>query len=340
MATIRDVARASGVSVTTVSVVLNNAPRPVNADTRQRVIAAARRLNYHPDAMARGLVSRRTHSIGVHFSSVEPAVVTNYYASGVLSGILSEGASQKQDIHLFTSPWENATISGSRIKAQRTDGVLAVAPTIGSDLAYGLEQIGLPVVVVSAPSGIPDVPYVDVDNALGGRLVVEHLLRLGHTRIAFMTGERNMYSERERTDTFFNVLREAGIPVSPDYVTGHSYILEDIRENLKQLMALPVPPTAIFACNDNLGMMVFKAACDLGISIPEQLSLVGFDDAPLAELSAPALTTVRHPLREVGAMATRLLMDRIENRPVPEKYIFPAELVVRATTAPPPNERK
>ncbi|MDX1934595.1 MAG: LacI family DNA-binding transcriptional regulator [Capsulimonadales bacterium] len=337
MATIHDVAKASGVSVTTVSVVLNNAPRPVNAETRQRVLAAARRLNYHPNAMARGLVSRRTHSLGIQFSSVEPSVVTNYYASGILSGILAEGAMRKYDIHLFTSLWENATVSGSRIKAQRTDGVLAISPVIGSDIASGLEQANLPVVVVSAPSGLPNVPYVDVDNILGARLAVEHLLELGHTRIAYLATDRTMHSEREREAGFLTGMQEAGRSVAPEFVVSTSYVLGDITQSLARLLALPAPPTALFVCNDNIALSLLKAARDLNVSIPGTLSLIGFDDTDLASLSAPALTTIRHPLRDIGATAARLLIERIEGRAVPERHIFTPELVVRASTAPPPH---
>src|SRR5262249_43359492 len=129
---------------------------------------------------------------------------------------------------------------------------------------------------------------------------------------------------------------EAGLPVPPDYITGNSYQLDEVAVDLKILMSLPVPPTALFVCNDNVGMSALKAARDMGISVPEQLSLVGFDDAPLSGLSIPGLTTIHHPMHEVGAKATQLLLERIEgNTEIPDSYLFTPELIVRGSTAPP-----
>jgi DNA-binding LacI/PurR family transcriptional regulator len=336
MATIRDVARASGVSVTTVSVVLNDSPRPVHPETRQRVIAAARRLNYHPNAIARGLVRRRMNSIGVLFMSIEPQIVTNPYAAGVLSGVFWEGAQRKYDIHLFTTPWESAEGSAARIRAQRTDGTLVVAPSVGSDVASGLEGVGHPVVVLSAPTDVPRVPYVDVDNEAGARLATEHLLSLGHTRIAHLMGTEEQYSVFQRRDAFRGALERAGLPLPPEYLPAGTYNADKAYQSVVRLLRLPTPPTALFATNDQLAIIALRAARDLGVSVPAQLSVVGFDDYPIADMTVPALTTIHHPLDKIGTQGTELLIRRIEGQPIDKMaHLFAPSLVIRGSTAPP-----
>ena len=340
MATIRDVARASGVSVTTVSVVLNDSPRPVHPETRLRVVAAARRLNYHPNAMARGLVRRRTNSLGVLFNEIDPALVTNSYAAGVLEGIFREGARREFDIHLFTAPWVSAEMSAARIRAQRTDGTLLIAPPIGSDMAAGLTEVGHPVVVVSAPCAVAGVPFIDVDNAAGARLAAAHLLSLGHTRIAHLMGGPSQYSVHERRDAFKAALEAAGLSLPPEYAPPGGFEEPERTQNAYRLLTLPDRPTAIFATNDNLALAALRVARDLGIAVPEQLSIVGFDDYPVAEHATPQITTIRHPLPEISARAVQLLIQRVEDEYIPEMaHYFAPELIVRGSTGivtPPP----
>jgi DNA-binding LacI/PurR family transcriptional regulator len=336
MATIHDVAKECGVSITTVSLVLNNSTRPVNIETRKRVQAAARRLNYHPSAVARGLVQRRMYSLGVYFCTVEESIVTNAYASGVLQGVFQEGTRREYDVHLFTTPWKNAETSAARFRDRRTDGTLVIAPTRDSDIVERLHGLGLPLVVVSAPTTVPGVPYVDVDDAEGGRIAARHLLSLGHQRIAHLAGDENQSSVRQRRDAFLTTLAEAGMILPPEYLPPGTFNIDGRYENACRILDLPNRPTAIFATNDDIAFAVLRAARERGISVPEQLSVIGFDDYPAASLTFPALTTIHHPLRSIGARATQLLIERVEGTPITElRHIFTPELVVRDTTAPP-----
>lgn len=335
MATIHDVARESNVSITTVSTVLNNRDRPVSAETRERVLAVAQRLNYHPNAAARALAMNRMHSLGVLFCTVEPEVVSNFYASAILQGIFREGARQRWDIHLFTTPWVSAAESAAALRARQTDGTLIIGPTLDSDAARGLEAVGLPVVVVSAPSETPGVPFVDVDNAAGGRLAAEHLVALGHRRIAHLRGELNQQSVHQRWEAFQAVLEREGITAPPEYLPPGSFLAEDAYQATLALLRLPTPPTAIFTTNDAMAFRVLEAARDLGVRVPDDLSVVGFDDYTFAAMTSPPLTTIRHPLVEIGETAARLLIDRIEGRPWEDgAHLFAPELVVRGSTAP------
>lgn len=336
MATIRDVARECGVSVTTVSFVPNNSPRPVSPETRRRVTEIARRMNYYPNAMARGLVQRRMNSIGVLFAQVDPLIITNNFAAGILKGVFAEAVTRGYDIHLYTRKWESADVSAPRFRNNQTDGTLIVTPTIGGDMVSGLHHMGVPLVVVSSPTAIAGVSFVDVDNTHGARLAAEHLLSLGHTRIAHLMGEFIQHWVFERRDAFAAALARAGHPLRPEYLAGNSFQKEDAEQAVHKLLSLPDPPTAIFAANDDLALCVLNVAQSRGVRVPHDLSVIGFDDYPVSAQTAPPLTTIYHPLMQVGSRAAQLLLSRIENGAVEDvRERLTPSLVTRQSTAPP-----
>lgn len=334
MPTIIDVARESGVSVATVSYVLNDGPRPVRAATRQRVLDAVRRLGYHPNAMARGLVRRRMDTLGVLFGAVEPGVVTNSYAVGILEGVFLAAAETGHSITLFTQPWVSAEQSTAPFRDRRTDGLLMIAPLTDSDMLPALAGLDLPLVVISPASSTEEITSVDVDNLLGARLATEHLLALGHTRILHVTGNANQPSVAPRREGFLTAMAAAGIASPEEAVVTSAYNARIGSETMRRLLTRPEPPTAIFAGNDVLALAALDVARDLGIAVPEQLAIVGFDDIPAASLVTPSLTTVRQPLAQIGRRATRLLVARVNGEPVPARaHLEEPALVVRGTTA-------
>ncbi len=337
MPNIYDVARESGVSVGTVSNVLNNGPRRVKPETQQRILAVMSRLDYHPSAMARSLVRGRTNTLGIMFSLVESsAIVINAYSSAILQGVLTAAAETGFNVMHLTQPWRDAEHSAHIFRNRRTDGILVIAPTLDSDLIPTLAALDLPVVAVSWPSERYDIPSVDVDDVKSARLATEHLLGLGHTRVAHLMGHANLVSVATRRATFVAVLAEAGVPANPQYIVPGLYYASSGYENTQRLLALPEPPTAIFAGNDEIAFGALEAARELGVSVPEQLSLIGVDDRPMASLVTPALTTVRQPLTQIGETAARMLVQRVEGKPVaPTVHLLEPELAVRGSTAPP-----
>jgi LacI family transcriptional regulator len=344
MATIRDVARESGVSVATVSYVLNNGPRPVKAETRERVLAAMHRLDYHPNAMARGLVRRRLHTIGVLFGQIESAVVTNPYAATLLQGVLSAAADLDYNVTIFPKAWEDARRSTPPLRDRRTDGVLIVAPLSDSDMVPGVAALKIPLVVLSANCERYGVPYVDVDNICGGRLAAEYLLSLGHRRIAHIHGGDRHDSSPLRRQGFLDTLRAAGIATPPEHVVAADYSGHLVPESIQALVSLPPErrPTALFLGNDMMAMRALEVTRARGIRVPEEISLLGFDDIPLAEAVTPPLTTIRQPLVEIAQQATRLLIQQIErggtltpDDRVTLGHLMEPAVVQRATTAPP-----
>jgi len=335
MATIRDVARLSGVSISTVSNVLTNAERPVSAHIRQRVVHFAKELDYHPNAMARALVRRRMDSIGV-LSGIFAAtdIVTNSYAAGVMKGVLSEATEAKQNITLYTQYWRGAAESLSMFRDQRADGLILISPPTDSDIVEAVAGLGLPLVTVST-NPHPGVPTVDVDDNCGGRIVIEHLTKLGHRRIAHIGGAENLISTPNRRNGYLSTMQSWGLPVLDQYVQHAGYDGTGAAEAAAALFGLTEPPTAIFAGNDNIALAVMQAAVHAGLRVPRDLSVVGYDDSPFAIYLEPALTTVRQPLNAIGAKATQLLMCLINGEPAADNvYTIEPELVVRATSAP------
>lgn len=334
MTTIRDVARTCGVSTATVSNVLNNTGRPVHPRTRALVLEAAQRLSYHPSAIARSLTGQSLQTIGVLFGVIEPEVITNPYAVAVLQGILTTAAENQYNVTLWTIPWHSAEESASRFRDRRTDGTIVVAPPLNRDIVSGLAAIGLPMVVVSSQT-VPDgVAFIDVDNEQGLYLATKHVIELGHTHIAHMSGDENQPSFAARRAGFLRAMQETGLPVPEENLVTSWYIVDRARKDALALLSRPNRPTAVVTGSDNTACGILEAARELGIRVPEDLSVTGFDDIPPASMITPRLTTVRQPLVEIGGAAAQTLLHQIEGRTgcIQSKVVAPS-LIVRESTA-------
>jgi DNA-binding LacI/PurR family transcriptional regulator len=339
--TLQDVARRSGVSARAVSLVINGTSNKtrtrVSDATRQRILEAARELDYHPNIAARSLRQRRIQMIGVLFGRVSSAVVSNPYASGVLQGVLAAASEADYDVALSSKKWEDAESSAPRFRDGRVDGLIVVQPFTDGDMVPGLVERGLPVVVVSWREGLtPAVPSVDVDNAAGIRMAVRHLVALGHRRIAHIAGEANYASAYLRRQAFAEAMAEAGLPVPDGYIVQGSYRGGSAREAIEQVLSHPVRPTALVGANDGVAAAAMRAAQERGWRVPDDFSVVGFNDTSLAPYLQPPLTTLHEPLPEMGETALRLLVRVLEGEEVPTTPVrIPPRLVVRGSTAPP-----
>ena len=337
MPTIKDIARTCDVSTATVSYVING-KNTLLPETRERVLRTMREMNYHPSAVARGLAKKRMNTLGILFDNVGSEIaIWHPYTSGILQGVLTASAHAGYNVTIFTDLWRSAEISLPKLRDQRTDGILIVAPPADTDILPSLRSAGSRVVTISSASVPFGMPSVDVDNALGIALAVRHLRALGHARIAFLGGESNMVSALIREAAFRDALQASGGAVLPEYVATASYQNTDIAyRQARRILSLPVLPTALVTGNDQIAIAALDAARDLGISVPEQLSVTGFDDIPDAARLPVPLTTVQQPFTEIGTAATRLLLRLLSGESVPAETLLVAPtLQVRATTAPP-----
>ncbi len=340
-ATIRDVAKDSGVSIATVSYVINNGPRQVDPATRARVIAATERLQYHPSTMARGMNRKQLDCLGVVFPLAIPSLASDSYFSAILDGIIQVATEHEQNVVLYTGLKWKGRASLPAFRDRRVDGLLLIATLTDSDIVPTLTEAGLPFVLINGSVPGTDVSSVDIDNAAAAAQVVAYLQGLGHRRIALLGGLPNSPSTRPRRDGYLAAMSGGGLPVDPLLLREGSYTQSWGYEGMRQLLALPEPPTAVFAGGDGIALGVYRACAEAGVSVPGGMSIVGFDDAEFTRHLSPPLTTVRQPLTEIGAASAALLLDRLshgsgEEGPVTAtQIVLPSELVIRGSTAPP-----
>ncbi len=331
MVTIADVAKHAGVGLGTVSRVLNGSPQVRDA-TRAKVQASIAALDYHPNPLARGLSLGRGHRLGVivpfftHASAVER-----------LRGVVAALAGSAYDLVLFNvaSPFHPDEPYHALTGPHRADGLLVLSLPVPSHDVERLAEAGIPVVLVD--SWAEGVTVVMSDDRAGGRLATEHLVGLGHREIAFIGEDPGnafgFTATSRREEGYREVLREHGIAVRPSFVRHGPHDHDVARRLAAELLALPVPPTAIFASSDVQALGALAAATDAGRTVPAQLSVVGYDDIDLAAYAG--LTTVHQPLFDSGYLGARLLLDALDSGrpPALDRHELPVELVTRTTTA-------
>ena len=338
--TIQDIAQRVGVSKVAVSVVLNgaNSNTRVSEATRQRILEAASEMNYHANAAAQGLNSKRMNTLGVLFGYSDPLspIMSVSLSANILQGAALAAERAEYDLMLMTRPWRDNAASLSRLFNQRTDGLVVAMPTTDTTLIPSLINRGFPLVFIGYAADAYGIASVDMDQAAGAALATQHLLDLGHRRIAHIQGEDFYTCTGLRLSGFLQTMLNAGIVTPPEYVMQSTYNGVGVWETAQSLLSLPEPPTAIFAGNDGIGLVTMQAARAMGISVPEQLSIVGFDDTVWLPLLEMPLTTIRQPFLEYGDSAATLLIRQLNGEEVePITHFLPHELVLRQTTAPP-----
>ena len=332
MSTIRDVARISGVSIATVSQVLNNGGRPVSKLTRERVQQAAQQLEYRPNALARGLISKRMNTIGLVLLHARLSSQTNPFLTSVLDGVLSINTLRKQTTTLYTiTRWEQTAEHLSSICDRRCDGVILVVPPMDCVLPNALSQAKLPYVIASGNDPSSQASSVDIDNVSAASQMTEYLLRLGHRRIAFVHQEQEWVFRfvQERHQGYRKTMESWGV-YDPAFANLSS------REALAAAQSDTPRPTALFCAYDANALELIRLLQQCGVRVPEDISVVGFDDIPSASLSWPALTTVHQPAVRIGERAAEMLLDLIDGTgQLGQHETLTTELAVRRSAAPP-----
>jgi DNA-binding LacI/PurR family transcriptional regulator len=338
--TIKDVARQAGVSVTTASVVLNGRPTaiPVGEETRQRVLAAGAALDYRPNPFARSLRTGRSHTLGLMVTTI-----TDPFTGEVVQAMDAVARERGYRTLLMLSGM------GLSTEGQPAPGEAPGLRFVDGALLLGFQLRGLapfPGVaaqhrgLVTAIPNHPDLPSfaVDVSVRAGAHLALQHLRDLGHRRIGMILDPRHLRM-RERRAAFDEFMREANLPPTPGAIgiTEATYF-EGGKLATEHLLAQPQPPTAILAANDQLAVGALHAAWRRGRRIPDDLSIVGFDDLPVAQYLTPPLTTVRQPIAELGRTAIATLIDLLEAKRPPTllaDLVLQPELVIRDSSSPP-----
>ncbi len=337
MPTIRDVAQHAGVSIATVSHVINNT-RPVSAELRERVQAAMQALGYQRNTVARALRSKQSLAIGV----IVPDSTNPFFAE-VTRGI--EDISEKNDYSVILcdsrADLTREAMHTQNLLMKQVDGIIYVASGGGEEHIQRVIDLGVPVVLVERDPRDLAVDAVLISNREGARLAVEHLLGLGHRRIACITGPQRRTPRTDRLQGFRDTLAAAGVSIPPAFIQEGNFSCDEGYQRALALLRQPEPPTAIFAFNDLMAMGVLRAAEELGLRVPADLSVIGFDGVYLMAYSVPPLTTIRLPIHAMGQEAMHMLLNRIDNRDAPLNHkTLPIDLIVRASTAAAPDVQR
>jgi LacI family transcriptional regulator len=323
--TIRDVAREAGVSVSTVSRVLNNKD-DVAPQTYERVRRVIEQMGYTSSLAARSMRNSRTNVIGLIMPEVGDP-----FAIQVMRGVNQTITELGYDLIIYTSGTirmqskaERERYYVSLLNGSVVEGTIIVTP------AATRFSTSAPVVAVDPNNESPDCPSVTSTNHAGALAAMEYLIELGHRRIGFISGRPDLRSANQRFQAYLDGLAQAGIPVDPALIEAGDFSLETGRLCAQRLLALPEPPSAIFAANDQSAIGALTAAREAGLRVPQDLSLVGFDNIPETTYVHPSLTTVDQNVSHMGRLATEMLIDLIQGKPLHDSQRTTAtQLIVR-----------
>ncbi len=338
MATMKDVADRARVSVSTISHVLNNT-RKVSQDTRERVLAAVEELGYQQNLLARSLKTRRTFAIGLLISDIQ-----NPFFTSVIRGV--EDAALSGGYHLFLcntdeDPGREAAYIRELVK-KRVDGLILASAASRHNHAGQLRLGSVPFVFMDREIEGIEADAVRVDNRLGMKLIAEHLVSLGHEQIGMISGPLEKSSGYERYQGQKAALTEMQITLDDSLVRFGAFRLLSGQQAATELLRLPTPPTALVIANNQMTLGALLAIRELGLRVPQDVSVVGFDDMEWAPLANPPLTTLAQPTYEMGVRAVQMLLERIEgNAEERAKRLFmEPRLVIRDSTSPPANKSR
>lgn len=327
----RDVAQVAGVSVTTVSHVINNT-RPVSDELRTRVTEAMQELGYQTNILARSLRKGETLTVGVilpdsanpFFAEVARGVEDTSFMSGY-SVILCNTDSNLEKERIYTDV----------LVKKQVDGILFIAAGLSTENIQSLLDREMPLVIVDRQVPEVNVDCVLTNNRQGGYLAAHHLINLGHRRIGCIVGPENIRSSLERLTGYQEAIHEAGLPFDETLIVKGDFQYESGYEAAQRLLTIGDPPSAIFAFNDLMAVGALSYALEKGYPVPAGLSVVGFDDVRLAVYANPPITTVMQPKYEIGELATQILLERMKNPEThPRQRMLETRLVVRKSTAP------
>lgn len=313
--TMRDVARHAQVSISTVSQILNGNANYVGTEKRERVLAAIKDLNYHPNIIARSMVKRRTMTIGLVITEIENALFVP--VTGAVENVLS---AEGYHILLARAPDTASEIAAiETLRARQVDGFIFMflSLSLPADHLIHLKEEGVPFVIINRPLADQDINQIIFNDHGAGYLATNHLLKLGHTRIATVSGPLDHQpawrSAQERHQGWRQALKERGIAIDPAWIVSGDYSHKGGYLAIQQLLAntwgTPMQPTAVFIANDEMALGALKALHQANIRIPQDMALITVGDFPYAAYTTPSLTTLAHPVPEAGELAAHLLLD-------------------------------
>jgi len=332
--TIKDVAKRAGVSPSTVSRVISRHPR-ISKETVERVTRVMEELGYHPNSMAKGLVSKAAHILGVILPRPADELFQNYFFHEVLRGILAPANRSGYDLLIASGSSESDELETVKrlVRGRRVDGIILLSSRSKNPVAAFLNEARFPFVIIGRSPDFPDALTVDNDNVQAAYDAARHLINLGHERIGFVSGPRDLTVSQDRLAGYRRAMEEAGLKISEDWIIEGEFLQETGYRAMSMLMNLPERPTALVVIDDIVAFGVLHALSELGFSVPGDMCLVGFNNIPLSEHSSPPLSSVDIGMYQIGYMTSQTLIRKIAGEPLHQtRVIIPHRLVVRASS--------
>lgn len=332
-----DVAKLAGVGKVTVSYVLNGRAHEarISLKTQERVMGAARELDYRPNALARMLLRKKTDAIAVVFQYADYFGSSSTFISEVLRGVCESCVANGVDVLMHTKPANDPFAEADALSDGRVDGALVLRDA-GDEALSILVKREFPVVLFFCRSDDSTIPFIDLDNVSGGRLATEHLIALGHRRIAMVRGGLRSVASNHRHDGYRQALESSGITYDEGLVIQLSGDGNQVSR-VHDLLDRPDRPTAFFAWSDDDALSTMRAVSEFGLSVPKDVSVVGFDSLSACDHSNPPLTSVRQPIVEMARKATEVLVELVNEVAISDDHqiVFPPSLDIRGSTSAP-----
>jgi len=329
MVTIKDIAKLAGVSHTTVSRALNNNPL-IKKETREQIQKIAKELNYAPNFNAKSLVNQKNYMIGLFFSSISQGTSSSFLVDTIkgIRSILDDSYTLSIEGIEDIQHWEH-------VNFQRYDGILVMSQSDG-DHAFllHLKKQMIPFVVVNRHIKDSEIINVVADDAKGVTQAIEYAISLGHEKIGYIGGRESFHSANERRNALVVCLKKKGLPINENYFVSGDYSLESGFQAMTKLLQSQRQPSLVFCANDDMAIGAIRAINAYGLRVPEDVSIIGFDDTPLSSYLNPPFTTVQKPLKKISQFGTSLLLQLIEGEPITNmKVEIPTSLVKRHSVA-------
>lgn len=325
MITIKDIARLANVSHTTVSRALNNSPL-IKEPTKRKILEIASQLNYSPNVNAKSLVMQKSHTIGLFLTSISNGTSSSFLAD-TIKGVNSMITNEYNLFIRGIDDYEDYT----NINSQRFDGIILMSQSVSDNsFIYHVLQKEIPLVVLNREVEETSIPNVLSNDTEGARMAVEYLITNGHHDIAIIGGTPSFKSSHMRKEGYLQALMEAGIPIKKEYSISGNYDMESGSQAMEQLLSLTSPPTAVFCSNDDMAIGAMNTVFARGLSVPNDISIVGFDDSGFSQYTTPRLTTVKRPVEEISRVGVERLLSLIGRKEEEvERTFMKTELIVR-----------
>ncbi|MGM0878202.1 MAG: LacI family DNA-binding transcriptional regulator [Bacillota bacterium] len=337
MTSIKDIAQKAGVSISTVSRTLNNYP-DVGPKTREKILKIAQELNYYPNAVARSLVQKKTHTIGIFFGNTINSGFGHPFFLDVISAVREVVGNAGYDLLIFTNKNKVRATYTTLCRERSVDGVVLLLTGEGkkrSEEMVELQESGIPCIAIDIPLDGEKCTYVESDNYHGSKAAMNHLIDLGHKVIGFIGGDEISKTSYDRLRGYQDALMENKIGVSPGLIHLGYFSQEIAKEVTIRLIKDKPDITAFFIVSDEMAMSAINTLKEMDYHVPNDISVVGFDDIKGASKFDPPLTTVKQEKYEIGSEAAAMLLQIIDNQSYhPQPKTLPCELVIRSSTAP------